>query len=87
MWHMLGRWLIKTKNLSLVNILAGKELVPEFMPYFKSIDPLVPTISGLLQNKERLSQLSIDLIDLTRLLHRENASAKTAEITVNLVNP
>ena len=87
MWHMLGRWLIKTKNLSLVNILAGKELVLEFMPYFKSIDPLVPTISGLLQNKERLSQLSIDLIDLTRPLHRENASAKTAEITVNLVNP
>ena len=35
------------------------------MPYFDSIDPIVQTIDGLLQDKNKLTQLSSDLIDLT----------------------
>jgi lipid-A-disaccharide synthase len=86
MWHLLGRWLIKTKYLSLVNILAGKDLVPEFMPYFDSIDPIVQSIDSLLQDKNKLSRLSSDLIDLTAPLHRESASVKTAEIITRLLD-
>ena len=86
MWHLFGRWLIKTKYLSLVNILAGKELVPEFMPYFDSIDPIVKTIDGLLQDKNKLTQLSSDLVDLTVPLHIENASEKAAEIVTRLLS-
>ncbi len=85
MWHLLGRWLIKTKYLSLVNILAGKELVGEFMPYFDSIDPIVRSIDGLLQDKNKLTQLSSDLVDLTAPLHSENASEKAAEITARFL--
>jgi lipid-A-disaccharide synthase len=84
-WHLLGRWLIKTKYLSLVNILAGEELVPEFMPYFDSIDPIVRSIELLLQDKTKLAQLSSDLVDLTTPLHSENASEKAAEITARLL--
>ena len=85
MWHLLARWLIKTKHLSLVNILAGKELVREFMPYFDSIDPIVQSIDSMLQNKDKLTQLSSELIDLTVPLHSENASEKAAEITARLL--
>ncbi|MCK5269492.1 MAG: lipid-A-disaccharide synthase, partial [Sedimentisphaerales bacterium] len=31
-WHLAGRWIIKSKYISLVNILAGREIVPEFIP-------------------------------------------------------
>jgi len=34
-----GRHLITTPHLSLVNILAGRRVVPEFMPYYDSTDP------------------------------------------------
>jgi lipid-A-disaccharide synthase len=85
-WHLLGRWLIKTKHLSLVNILAGRELVPEFMPYFDSIDPIVRSIDSLLQDKDKLKQLSSALVDLTSPLHSENASAKTVEIISRLLD-
>lgn len=84
MWHLLGRWLIKTKHLSLVNILAEKELVPEFMPYFDSIDPIVRTIDSLLQNKDKLTQLSGDLVDLITQLHNENASEKTSKLVAEM---
>ena len=85
LWHLLGRWLIRTKYLSLVNILAEKELVTEFMPYFKSIDPIVRTIEEMLRDKNRLSQFSGELVDVTGPLCSENASQKTAQIVTELL--
>jgi lipid-A-disaccharide synthase len=58
LWYMFGRWLIKSKYLSLVNILSDRELVPEFMPYFSSIEPIVAIIEQLLKDKEKLAQMS-----------------------------
>jgi len=80
LWHLLGRWLVKMKNLSLVNILAEKELVPEFMPYFDSIDPILQSALQLLEDKSRLRQLSGALVQLAEPLRRDNASERTAQI-------
>ena len=82
LWHLFGRWLIKTKYLSLVNILAGKELVPEFMPYFTSIDPILASIEGLLQERDELGKLSRKLTDLTTPLAEKKACAETAKIAL-----
>ena len=85
-WHMLGRWLLKTKNLSLVNILSQKELVPEFMPYFTSIDPIVSTVSGLIDNRAKLVKLSSDLINLTEHLNQGCAAEKTAQLAIEMLS-
>ncbi len=85
LWHLLGRWLIKPKYLSLVNILAGKELVPEFMPYFTSIDPIAETIEHLLEDSDRLTQISGDLIKLTGPLARKKASDEVANIALEML--
>jgi lipid-A-disaccharide synthase len=84
LWHLVGRWLVKTKYLSLVNILAGKELVPEFMPYFSSIEPIVERIEQLLKDKSGLSQLSSELIKLAEPMHQANASEKAAQIVIEM---
>ncbi|MHC4196239.1 MAG: glycosyltransferase family protein, partial [Planctomycetota bacterium] len=85
LWHLLGRWLIKTKNLSLVNILAERELVPEFIPYFDSIDPILQSVLQLLEDKSRLRQLSGALVRLVEPLQQKNASEKTAQIVRELL--
>ena len=41
LWQLVGRWLVHPKFFTLVNLLADRELVPEFMPYFTSIEPIV----------------------------------------------
>ena len=82
LWHLVGQWLIKTKYLSLVNILAGKELVPEFMPYFSSIDPIVASIEQLLQDKDGLGKISRELTALTEPLAKKKACEETAKIAV-----
>ena len=82
LWHLFGRWLIKTKYLSLVNILAGTELVPEFMPYFSSIEPIVESIDGLVQDKDELGRLSRKLTELTLPLSEKKACEEVARIAV-----
>jgi lipid-A-disaccharide synthase len=85
LWQLVGWWLIKSKYLSLVNILAEKELVPEFMPYFTSIDPIVETIDHLLDDSDSLTQLSEDLINLVKPLADKKASEEVANISLKML--
>jgi len=80
LWYLVGRWLIKTQYLSLVNVLADRQLVPEFMPYFTSIDPIVESIDRLLQARDGLARLSNELLQLAQPLHTGKASENTAQI-------
>ncbi|MHC4687892.1 MAG: lipid-A-disaccharide synthase [Planctomycetota bacterium] len=86
LWHLLGRWLIKPKYLSLVNILCDKELVPEFMPYFTSIDPIAETVEHLLEDSDKLSQISGELINLAEPLAENKASEQVANIALDMLN-
>jgi lipid-A-disaccharide synthase len=85
LWHLVGRWLIKSEYLSLVNILAEKELVPEFMPYFNSIEPIATVIEKMFNDPDKLSQLSGDLVKLVEPLGSFNASQKVSEIVTDML--
>jgi lipid-A-disaccharide synthase len=86
LWHIAGRFLVKTRNLSLVNILAGRELVPEFMPYFTSIEPIVDTIERLLEDKDKLAQISEELIELVVPLAEKKAGEEVAKIVIEMLH-
>jgi lipid-A-disaccharide synthase len=101
LWHLAGRWLVKTKYLSLVNILADREsvdpaspepgrrtsdgLVPEFMPYFSSIEPIVQRIEELLEDRGKLAQISDALIKLTKPLASKKAQQEVAKIVFEML--
>jgi len=84
LWHLFG-WAIQTKYLSLVNILAGRELVPEFMPNFTSIEPIVASIEQLLQDNDKLAKLSGKLTRLTEPLAEKKASREVANIAIEMM--
>ena len=85
LWHLFGRHLIKTKYLSLVNILAQKELVPEFMPYFRSVKPIINKIESLLNDRAKLAQVSANLVQLAAPLSKKKASDEVARIAVKMM--
>lgn len=85
MWHLVGRWLLRTRHLSLVNILARKELVPEYMPYFGAIDPIAETCRGLLSNPVKLMQTSQALTNLVKPLTETKARENVAQIVLDMV--
>ncbi|MBN2180858.1 MAG: lipid-A-disaccharide synthase [Sedimentisphaerales bacterium] len=85
LWHLAGRWIVKTKYLSLVNILAERELVPEFMPYFTSIEPIADKIEKLIEDKTKLAQISSSLIRLVEPLAAKKAGREVAKIAMGLL--
>ena len=86
LWHLIGWWLVRTKYLSLVNLLGDRELVPEFMPYFSSIEPIVENIKQLLADSEKLAQISSELIQLAEPLRAASASEKVAQIVTEMLD-
>lgn len=85
LWQLIGRWLVYAKFFTLTNLLADREVVPEFMPYFTSIEPILQRVDGYLQDRECLSRISNELIDVVEPLTRRNASDETARIVVEML--
>jgi lipid-A-disaccharide synthase len=85
LWHLAGRWIVHPKFFTLVNLLADRELAPEFMPYFTSVEPIVRRVDGCLQDRDLLSRVSNDLIDVVEPLTRKNAGAEVAQIVVEML--
>jgi len=86
LWKLIGRWLVHPKFFTLVNLLADRELVPEFMPYFTSIDPIVQKIDGYLQDRSLLTRTSNDMIDMVEPLTRKKASEEAARVVVGMLS-
>ena len=86
LWHLFGRWLVRTRFLSLVNILAGRKVVPEFMPYFSSIGPIVAKCNALIANKIKLTTMSRELVELAKPLAGHNASQNVANMALEMLN-
>lgn len=50
MYKLIGRWLITTRLFALPNLIAGREVIPELIPYFTGIDRLVDAADALICN-------------------------------------
>ncbi|MGD9109546.1 MAG: lipid-A-disaccharide synthase [Phycisphaerales bacterium] len=85
LWHLVGCRLVTTKYLSLVNILAQKELVPEYMPYFTSIEPIAEKIKQLLQDHGKLEYTSAKLAKLVKPLAVGKASEQVSNLAIQML--
>jgi lipid-A-disaccharide synthase len=84
-YHLLGKWLIATEYLSLPNIIAGREIVREFMPYYKSTAPIIAHAVELLSYPKKLERISQEVRDLMTPLVRTGASENTARIVAEMI--
>ena len=85
LWHLVGRWLIRTRFLSLVNILAGREVVTEFMPYFSSIRPVADRCSQVIGNRTLLMKTSMELENLVAPLTHGSAGEEVLQMALSLI--
>ena len=87
-WHGVGRWVIKTKKIALVNILAGNtDLVPEFVPWYGSTDSVTDCAMNLLQHPALLDEQRSALGRLIHTLNRPGASANVAQMAISMMTP
>jgi lipid-A-disaccharide synthase len=84
-WHLVGKWLIRTPFLSLPNIVAGRKLVTEYMPHFTSTQPIVDEAIACLSDPARLKTFSNELIEMVKPLATGKAADKVAKIVMQML--
>ncbi len=83
-YHLVGRWLIHTPYLSLPNILAGREIVPEFMPYYTSTQPIAERAIQLLRSEHERQTMVRDLGEIVKTLRDGRASQRAAAMLLSM---
>ncbi len=72
------RKLVKIKDYSIVNILAGKRVIPELIQSRFTAQRLAIEALGLLQSDEQRAAMKAEFLRLRRLLGEDNAPANVA---------
>ncbi|MBU0484637.1 MAG: lipid-A-disaccharide synthase [Proteobacteria bacterium] len=85
MTYRLGRWLIKVKYASLVNLVAGKKVVSEFMQDEATPEKIYHELDRLLADREGVAEMRQQLAEVCSLLGEPGVSARVARLALGLV--
>lgn len=77
--YLIGRLLVNVRNIGMVNIVAGKEIVPEFVQHSASAKKLVREALRLLGDETRLADMRQQLSKVKTLLGEVGASRRVAK--------
>jgi lipid-A-disaccharide synthase len=77
--YLIGRTLLSVKNIGLVNIVAGKTVVQEFIQNQVNAKTLAKSVLRLLSNEKRLAEMKAELAKVKGMLGNIGASRRVAE--------
>jgi len=77
--YLLGKQLIRVPYLGLVNLLAGKSVVPEFIQNDMRPEKMADLAEGFLKSPEKGTAMKNELSKIRELLGTSGASRRTAE--------
>jgi lipid-A-disaccharide synthase len=84
--YWLGRALIRVDHIGLINLIAGRRLVPELIQDQATAESVSDQAFDLLVDDERLAQLKQDLLTAGRVLGEAGASRRVAQIALGLMS-
>jgi lipid-A-disaccharide synthase len=82
----LGKALVRVPNVGLVNLVAGRGLVPELLQDDATGDNIARAIQNMLKDEDELNQLRRQLIALRDVLGGTGASGRVAELALGMIN-
>jgi lipid-A-disaccharide synthase len=77
-YWLVAKWVLSTKFFTLPNLIAGRRIVPEFVPYFGGPEPIARAALDLLRSPELLARQRADLSEVVAQFSGRNASAAAA---------
>jgi lipid-A-disaccharide synthase len=88
LWNLLGRWIISARTFAIVNILSGKDkhVVPEFIPWHGSAEPVAHCAIEFLRHPAMLEAQRKALAEIIASLSAPGASRKAAELARGLMD-
>jgi lipid-A-disaccharide synthase len=89
LWHALGRWMIRTRTFSLVNLLSAdpsRKIVPEFVPWFGPVTPVAECAIELLRDSAKRSAQKRALAEMISRVDGAGASDRAARLALELLD-
>ena len=77
--YLIARFVVKIKNISLVNIVAGKDIVPEMVQGDATVENLIREARAVLGSPEKIVSVKSALDEIRQKLGGTGASAHVAE--------
>jgi len=83
--YLLGKRMVKIKNIALVNVVAGKTIVPELIQNQASPQKIAQTALNLLLDTEKYADMKLELAEVKKKLGAPGASRRAAELALDLI--
>jgi lipid-A-disaccharide synthase len=80
-----GRALVRVPNIGLVNLVAGEQLVPEFVQNGASPGNIASAVEDMLKDSDKLNHLKRQLFGLRDVLGGTGASDRVADIAFDML--
>lgn len=84
--YLIGRLLIKVRHIGLVNIIAGKTIMPELIQERANPEEIAGEALAILTDQERRMEMGTELAALREKLGRPGAAERTAKIAYDMIN-
>jgi len=84
--YLLYRPQVKLPYIGMVNIVAQKKIIPEFIQFQARPKKIADAVLEILKNPSRIWQMQKDLSHIKSLLGEKGASLRAARIIVNFLN-
>jgi len=83
--YLLGKMLIKVKNIGMVNIIAGKTVVPELIQKDVTPKKITSAVVRMLENPSKQEEIKKELSSLKETIGKPGASFRAAQIIISLL--
>jgi len=83
--YLLGKMLIKVKNIGMVNIIAGKTVVPELIQKDVTPEKITSAVVQILENPSKQEEIKKELNSLKEKIGNPGASFRAAQIIISLL--
>ncbi len=85
--YAIARMVIRVKNIGLVNIIAGKTIVPELIQGEATSEKLAAGIKAMLNDPARRETIKNDLGTIREKLGKPGAAQRAAAIALDMISP
>jgi lipid-A-disaccharide synthase len=85
--YYVGKMVINVDHIGLVNIIAGKEIVPELIQFEANPEKIAAEVIDILASRERMERIKAELKKIRNMLGSHGAAERVARLAYDMINP